>query len=67
MQATGIVENTTAMKLAARKSKNERSKETIQGLRLMEAGRAVLVSGLWGTFGLRRRILVRRITFSEFK
>jgi hypothetical protein len=58
MQVTGVVEDSLAAKIKASQSADDRNRETLTGLRLMEAGRAVLVGGVWGVLGLRRRILV---------
>lgn len=59
MQVTGVVEDSLAAKVKANQFMNEKNLETLTGLRLMEVGRAVLVGGVWGVLGLRRRILVR--------
>lgn len=59
MQVTGVVEDSLAAKVKANQLLNDKNQETLTGLRLMEAGRAVLVGGVWGVLGLRRRILVR--------
>jgi hypothetical protein len=58
MQVTGVVEDSAAAKSKAKAYKLEKNEETFTGLRLMEAGRAILVAGVWGVIGLRRRILV---------
>ncbi|RDL41431.1 uncharacterized protein BP5553_01410 [Venustampulla echinocandica] len=58
MQVTGVVEDLVAAKTKASEYLLSRSRDTITGLRLMEAGRAVLVGGVWGVLGLRRRILL---------
>jgi hypothetical protein len=59
MQVTGVVEDSLAAKVKANQFMNDKNLETLTGLRLMEVGRAVLVGGVWGVLGLRRRILVR--------
>lgn len=58
MQVTGVVEDSLAAKAKVNQYMNDKNQETFTGLRLMEAGRAVLVGGVWGVLGLRRRILV---------
>lgn len=58
MQVTGVVEDSLAAKAKANQYMDDKNQETFTGLRLMEAGRAVLVGGVWGVLGLRRRILV---------
>ena len=60
MQVTGVVEDSTTAKARARAFKIDKNDETLTGLNLMEAGRAVLVAGVWGTMGLRKRILLYR-------
>ncbi len=58
MQVTGVVEDSVAAKFKATQSVADKNQETFTGLRLMEVGRAVLVGGVWGVMGLRRRVLV---------
>ena len=58
MQVTGIVEDSLAAKFKATEALINKNFDTLTGLRLMEAGRVVLVAGVWGALGLRRRILV---------
>jgi hypothetical protein len=58
MQVTGVVEDSHALRKSALTYKAQRIEDTFTGLRLMELGRAVLVGGVWGVLGLRRRILV---------
>jgi hypothetical protein len=65
MQVTGVVEDSHALKQNASYQKTRKVEDTFTGLRLMEIGRAVLVGGVWGVLGLRRRILVM-ISFSAF-
>ncbi|KAI9046450.1 hypothetical protein LZ554_009199 [Drepanopeziza brunnea f. sp. 'monogermtubi'] len=60
MQVTGVVEDALAAQLKAHESMLEKNEETLTGLRLMEVGRAVLVAGVWGVMGFRRRILLYR-------
>jgi hypothetical protein len=62
MQATGIVEDLTAVRRAARAYREEKDAETYEGLKLMETERAIMVAGVWGVLGFRRRVLVRRYT-----
>jgi hypothetical protein len=61
MQATGIVEDLTAVRRAARAYREEKDAETYEGLKLMETERAIMVAGVWGVLGFRRRVLVRRM------
>jgi hypothetical protein len=58
MQVTGVVEDSIAAKTMAGEYLLDKHRDTITGLRLMEVGRAMLVGGVWGVLGLRRRILV---------
>lgn len=58
MLVTGIVEDALAAKTKAKSSRQQKNRDTLTGLRLMELGRATLVGGVWGVLGLRRRILV---------
>ena len=58
MQVVGVVEDSIVAKKKSQEYKEQKIQDTFLGLRLMELGRAVLVSGVWGTLGLRRRILV---------
>lgn len=67
MQVTGIVEDSIAARIKANHSLLIKSKETLTGLRLMEAGRAVLVAGVWGVLGFRRRILVGKLNSPPFR
>lgn len=60
MQVTGVVEDILAARVKALDYKMKKMNDTFTGLRLMEGGRAVLVGGVWGVLGLRRRILVSR-------
>ncbi|KAH8650946.1 hypothetical protein BGZ60DRAFT_191211 [Tricladium varicosporioides] len=60
MQVTGVVEDSNAAKLKQSQYQIEKNMETLTGLRLMELGRGVLVTGVWGVLGLRRRILLYR-------
>jgi len=55
VSVTGLIED---HRQKDQESTNERLKETFAGLRLIEAGRGVLVGGTWGVLGLRKRILV---------
>lgn len=58
MQVTGVVEDSIAAKAKVAEFIAKKNQETLNGLRLMEVGRATLVGGVWGVLGLRRRILV---------
>jgi hypothetical protein len=58
MQTTGVVEDAEIAKIKFLKAQDEKNQETLTALRLIEGGRAVLVGGVWGVLGLRRRILV---------
>jgi len=58
MQVTGVVEDSRAAKAKMKASNDDRLEETFTGLRFMEVGRPLLVAGVWGVLGLRRRILV---------
>lgn len=58
MQVTGVVEDGAAVKAKMKAMIHEKNQETITGFRIMEAGRAMLVTGVWGVLGFRRRILV---------
>ncbi|KAM3074921.1 hypothetical protein ACMFMG_008327 [Clarireedia jacksonii] len=64
MQATGIVEDLTAVRRAARAYREEKDAETYEGLRLMETERAIIVAGVWGVLGFRRRVLLYK-SYSE--
>ncbi|QSZ29823.1 hypothetical protein DSL72_004341 [Monilinia vaccinii-corymbosi] len=57
MQVTGIVEDLTAVRVAADLHDAEKIKETISGLRMLGTGGATLQAGVWGVIGFRRRIL----------
>jgi len=59
MQVTGVVEDMRAARAKAKAFNEEMLEETFTGLRYIEFGRPVLVAGVWGVLGLRRRILVR--------
>ena len=58
LQVTGVVEYSSAVKARDRKAKAAKTRETFIGLRFVELGGAVLIGGLWGVLGLRRRVLV---------
>ena len=60
MQVTGVVEDSITAKARARAFRVDKNEETLTGLNLMEVGRSVLVAGVWGTMGLRKRILLYR-------
>lgn len=59
MQVTGIVEDLTAVREAAILHNTKKNEETLRGLKILEAGRATLLAGVWGAIGFRRRVLVR--------
>ncbi|KAG4434398.1 hypothetical protein IFR05_010131 [Cadophora sp. M221] len=58
MQVTGVVEDVMAVREKATQTIFEKHQELVLGLRFMEVGRAVLVGGVWGVMGLRRRVLL---------
>ncbi|CZS99682.1 hypothetical protein WAI453_002382 [Rhynchosporium graminicola] len=58
MQVTGVVEDSLAARVKLSRDLQEKHQELLVGLRLMEVGRGVLVGGIWGVMGLRRRILL---------
>lgn len=58
MQVTGVVEDSLAARQKIVQSMNDKNQETFTGLRFMEIGRGVLVGGVWGVMGLRRRVLL---------
>ncbi|KAL2068507.1 hypothetical protein VTL71DRAFT_14844 [Oculimacula yallundae] len=58
MQVTGVVEDSLAAKEKFTQNMHDKHQELLIGLRFMEIGRAVLVGGVWGVMGLRRRILL---------
>ncbi|ESZ94623.1 hypothetical protein SBOR_5034 [Sclerotinia borealis F-4128] len=60
MQVTGIVENLTVVRAAARLHNNQNMEETIKGLQILEAGSETLQAGVWGVIGFRQRILLYR-------
>ncbi|RFU36071.1 hypothetical protein B7463_g211, partial [Scytalidium lignicola] len=60
MQVTGVVEDGAAVKARMKAMVYEKNQETVTGFRFMEAGRAMLVVGVWGVLGFRRRILLYR-------
>lgn len=60
MQVTGVVEDSMVAKKKLQDYREKKIEDTFTGLRLMEIGRAVLVGGVWGVLGLRRRILIYR-------
>jgi hypothetical protein len=59
MQVTGIIEETSAAKAKEKAQKDDLTEEQRIGKRLLKGGREMLVGGVWGVIGLRRRILVR--------
>ena len=60
MEVTGIVQDFTKVKAKSLDYMREGIEETYTGMSLLEVGRVVLVGGVWGVLGLRRRILVSR-------
>lgn len=58
MQAAGIIEETADVQARDMAFKERVRRETEMGLRHLEAGRVLLVAGVWGVCGFRRRILV---------
>jgi len=58
MQVTGVVEDALAARAKSKALADQKNDDTFTGLRLLEVGRGVLVGGVWGVLGLRRRILV---------
>lgn len=58
MQVTGVVEDAMAAREKATQMIFDKHQELVLGLRFIEVGRAVLVGGVWGVMGLRRRVLV---------
>ena len=58
MQVTGVVEDSSVARSKAKEYLERKNEDTFLGRRLMDAGRAALVGGVWGVLGLRRRILV---------
>lgn len=59
MLVTGIVEDALAARSKAKALKQQKNRDTLIGLRLMELGRALFVGGAWGILGLRWRVLVQ--------
>jgi len=58
MEVTGIVENRRLLSKQATELRKELQRDGTIGLRLIQTGQIVLVGGLWGVIGLRKRILV---------
>jgi len=58
MQAAGIIEETADIQARDKVVESNIRQETEVGLRRLEFGRVLLVGGVWGVVGLRRRILV---------
>lgn len=58
MQTTGVVEDAEVAKSKFLEAQKQKNQDTLTALKLLEGGRAVLVGGVWGVLGLRRRILV---------
>jgi hypothetical protein len=58
MQAAGIIEETAEVRARDKAVEETLHRETEMGLRRLEVGRVLLVAGVWGVCGMRRRILV---------
>jgi hypothetical protein len=58
MQAAGIIEETADVQARDKAFEETLQRETEMGLRRLEVGRVLLVAGVWGVCGLRRRVLV---------
>lgn len=58
MQAAGIIEETADVRARDKAFQETLQRETEIGLRRLEVGRVLLVAGVWGVCGFRRRILV---------
>jgi len=58
MQAAGIIEETADVRARDKAFQETLQRETEMGLRRLEVGRVLLVAGVWGVCGSRRRILV---------
>lgn len=58
MQAAGIIEETADVQARDKAMEETLQRETEMGLRRLEVGRVLLVAGVWGVCGLRRRVLV---------
>lgn len=61
MQAAGIIEETSDIRARDKAFEETVNRETEMGLRRLEVGRVLLVAGVWGVCGFRRRILVSLI------
>lgn len=61
MQAAGIIEETADIQARDKVVEDALNEEMEMGLKRLEIGRVVLVAGVWGVCGLRRRILVSLI------
>jgi hypothetical protein len=59
MQAAGIIEETAQIRAREKELDQTITDETEMGLRRLEIGRVLLVAGVWGVIGLKRRVLVR--------
>jgi hypothetical protein len=58
MQAAGIIEETADVRARDKAFEETLQRENEMGLRRLEVGRVLLVAGVWGVCGFRRRILV---------
>ncbi|KAI9730947.1 MAG: hypothetical protein M1818_008022 [Claussenomyces sp. TS43310] len=58
MQTAGIIEETAEIRARDQAVEESLQEETEMGLRRLEIGRVVLVAGVWGVCGLRRRVLL---------
>ena len=61
MQAAGIIEETADVRARDKAFRETLYRETKMGLQRLEVGRLLLVGGVWGVCGFRRRILVSYI------
>lgn len=61
LSAVGVIEETSQIRARDKAIEENLQRETEMGLRRLEIGRVILVGGVWGVCGLRRRVLVRRI------
>jgi hypothetical protein len=58
MLAAGVIEETSDIQARDKAFEESVNRETEMGLRRLEVGRVLLVAGVWGVGGFRRRILV---------
>ncbi len=67
MQAAGIIEETADVRARDKAFEETLNRETEMGLRRLEIGRVLLVAGVWGVCGFRRRILVSLTPMREIR